>query len=386
VSTDHAETERRATPLELFFDLVFVFAFTQVTTLMSDDATWGGLSRGVLILALLWWAWESYAWFTNTVDPDEGAVRGAILVAMAAMFVAALAVPDAFSRHAGVFALGLVVVLLMHVTLYALSAKGDRDLLSAVLRLAPGFFVSSALLTGGAFADGGLRSLLWFGALVAGFLAPVLAGTTGWRVYPVHFAERHELIVIIALGESLVAIGLGARGTGLTASVILAAVLGLVVATAFWLAYFDFFSIRGPQLLASRAGAERAALARDIYAYLHLPMIVGIVLFAVAMKKTLSHVGDELAAIPAVALCVGSFLYLAAFSAMRVRIERKLSRGRSAAAIAFLLLLPVALAVPALAALALVTAVWAGLHAYELIWWREARAQTRALRAPAAAS
>ena len=167
---------------------------------------------------------------------------------------------------------------------------------------------------------------------------------------------------------------------------IVAAVLGLAVATSFWLAYFDFFPIRAQQLLADRSGAQRAALARDAYTYLHLPMVAGIVLFAFAMKTTLAHVGDELDTISAVGLCGGPALYLFAYVALRLRVSRTLGRGRLVAAVACALLLPVAVVVPALVALTLVAAVWVALHAYEIIWWREARARTRALRLPASAS
>jgi low temperature requirement protein LtrA len=383
--TEHrAEHERRVTPLELFFDLVFVFAFTQVTTMLSDDATWGGLGRGLLMLAALWWAWAGYAWLTNTVDPDEGPVRVAMLAAMAAMFVAALAVPDAFGRHGVVFGVAFLIVRVMHVALYALAGRGDRDLLAAVLRITPSTVVGAALIIGAGFVDSGLKPVLWLAALAVDYIGPLVGGTSGWRVHPAHFAERHELILIIALGESLIAIGLGAAGNGIGTGVIVTSVLGLVVATSFWLAYFDFFSIRGQQMLAESRGVRRAALARDVYSYLHLPMVVGIVLFALAMKKTLAHFGDDLDTIPAFGLCGGSALYLLAYAALRVRVERRLSRGRFVAAIVFALLWPVAVAVPALVALTLVTAVWVALHAYELIWWREARVRTRALRIPAA--
>ena len=387
MSSLYDERERRVTPLELFFDLVFVFAFTQVTTLLSDDATWGGLGRGLLVLAALWWAWAGYAWLTNAVDPSEGAVSGAMLVAMAAMFVAALAVPSAFGRHAVVFGVAFLIVGVMHLTLYSVAARGrDPDLLAAVLRIAPSTLLGAALIVVAGFVQSGLRPVLWLGALAVGYFGPLLGGASGWRIQPAHFVERHELIVIIALGESLVAIGLGAAGTGLDTGVIVAAVLGLLVAASFWLAYFDFFTIRGQQLVADRSGAQRTALARDVYSYLHLPMVAGIVLFALAMKKTLAHVGDELDTIPALGLCGGSALYLLAYVALRVRVSRTLGRGRLVAAVVSALLLPLAVAVPALVALTLVAAVWVALHAYEIIWWREDRARTRALRLPASAA
>jgi low temperature requirement protein LtrA len=386
VSEQHAEREQRVTPLELFFDLVFVFAFTQVTTVLSDDPTWGGLGHGLLILAALWWAWAAYAWLTNTVDPGEGAVWGAMLVAMAAMFVAALAVPEAFGRHGVVFGVAFLIVNVMHLTLYALMARGDRDLLAAILRIAPSALTGAALIIAAGFVHGGLRSGLWLAALAVGLFGPLLSGLSGWRVQPAHFVERHGLIVIIAIGESLIAIGLGARGTGLGAGVIVAAELGLAVTSSFWLAYFDFFPIRAQQLLADRSGAQRTALARDAYTYLHLPMVAGIVLFAFAMKTTLAHVGDELDTISAVGLCGGPALYLFAYVLLRLRVSRTLGRGRLVAAVASALLLPIAVVVPALIALTLVTAVWVALHAYEIIWWREARARTRALGLPASTS
>jgi low temperature requirement protein LtrA len=386
VTEQHPEREQRVTPLELFFDLVFVFAFTQVTTVLSDDPTWGGLGHGLLILAALWWAWAAYAWLTNTVDPGVGPLWGAMLVAMAAMFVAALAVPDAFGRHGVVFGVAFLIVTVMHLTLYALAARGDRDLLAAILRIAPAALAGAALIVAAGFVQGGLRAMLWLAGLAVALLWPLLSGMSGWRVQPGHFVERHGLIVIIAIGESLIAIGLGARGSGLGTGVIVAAVLGLVVVASFWLAYFDFFQIRGQQILADRTGAQRTALARDVYTYLHLPMVAGIVLFAFAMKETLADVGDELDTIPALGLCAGPALYLFAYVALRLRVARTLGGGRLVAAAACALLLPIALVVPALVALTLVAAVWVALHAYEIIWWREARAQTRALRLPASAA
>ena len=375
----HAEREQRVTPLELFFDLVFVFALTQVTTVLSDNPTWSGLGHALLILGVLWWAWATYAWLTNTVDPGLGAVSAAMLVAMAAMFVTALAVPDAFGSHGVLFGVAFLIVTVMYLALYGLSARHDPDLLAAILRIAPSTLVGALLIILAGFADGGLRSILWLTALAVVFVAPLLLGISGWRVQPAHFAERHGLIVIIAIGESLIAIGLGEAVSGLSTEVIVAAVLGFAVTTSFWLAYFDFFTVRAHRLLADRSGAERAALARDIYSYLHFPMVAGIVLFAFAMKTTLADVDGELGTIPALGLCGGPALFLFAFVAIRVRVSRTVRGGRLIAAVAFALLWPVAVVVPALSALTLVAIVWVGLHAYEVIWWREARAQTRAL-------
>ena len=378
VSEQALEREHRITPLELFFDLVFVFAFTQVTSVFLGDQSWAGLGHGLLILAALWSVWASYAWLTNTVDAGQDAVLAAIVVAMAAIFIAALAVPDAFGRHGVIFGVALLIASLMYLALHALSARPDRELLAAILRIAPSNLLSAALVVAAGFAGDALKSSLWLVALAVGLSGPLLGGLQGWRLQPAHFVERHGLIVIIAIGESVFAMGVGARSANLGVGVIVAAVLGLLVAAAFWLAYFDFAPARLQQLLTERRGSVRVALARDVYSYLHLPMVAGIVLLAFAMEVTLAHVGKKLDTIPAVALCAGPALYLFAYSAVRVRVSRALSRA--IAAVVCAAVLPIALAVPALAALAQVAAVWVLLHTYEVIRYREERAQARALR------
>jgi low temperature requirement protein LtrA len=377
MSVAAVEHEHRVTPRELFFDLVFVFAFTQVATLLADDPTFAGIGRGVLVLAALWWAWTAYAWLMNVVDPEEGAVGAALLVALIAMFVAALVVPEVFDGEGVLFGAAFLVVCAIHIVLYALAGRGNPDLLGAVLRLAPWTLLGATLILVASLTDGA-RIWLWLAALACSYVGAALGGT-GWYVHPSHFAERHGLVVIIALGETFIAIGIGATGIDIGLGEIVAAVLGILVAASFWLAYFDFFSIRGERILVDLQGTERVSLARDVYVYGHFPMIVGIVLFAFAMKTIVAHVGDELNSVVAFALCGGSALYLLTYSATRIRIERRLSRGRFVAALLFLLLLPLATRVPALAVLALVTAVWLALHAYELVWWREARAESRSV-------
>jgi low temperature requirement protein LtrA len=386
VSAQPLEREQRVTPLELFFDLVFVFAFTQVTTVLSHDPHWSGLGHALLLLVALWWAWAWYAWLTNAVDPNEALVWGTVIVASGAMFIGALAVPEAFGRHGRVFGLAFLIVALMWLTLYALSARGDPDLFRAVLRIMPSSITGAILIAVAGFVNGGLKPALWLVALVVGFAGPLFIRVSGWRVHPAYFVERHGLIVIIAIGESLAAIGLGARSGGLGAGVIVAAVFGLAVSASFWLAYFDFFTIRAQRTLGERRGEQRTAFARDVFTYLHLPMVVGIVLFAFGMKVTLAQVGDELSSVPAVALCGGPALFLLAFVGLRLRVAHSIAGGRTVAAVACAALVPAALAVPAVVALALVTAVWIALHAYELIWWRAARADLRARRVPASAS
>ena len=377
--------EQRVTPLELFFDLVFVFGLTQVTTVLSNNPTWSGVGHGLLILCALWWAWASYAWLTNVTDTNDSLVWGTMLVAMAAMFVASLAVPTAFTTHGVVFGVSFLIVAAMHPALYAVAARGDRDLLAAIARITPWSIVGAALVTAAGFVDESIRPAFWVASLLVGLVGPLLIGVSGWRVHPAHFVERHGLIVIIAIGESLVAIGFGARETRLSLGVIGAAVLGFAVVASFWLAYFDFFTIRAERLLEDRSGGRRTALARDTFTYLHLPMVSGIVLFAFAMKTTLAHIGKDLPTVPAVALCAGPALYLLAFVGVRLRVTGRASSGRLVAGLACAAVIPVALTSPAIVALALVAAVWIALHAYELIWWREARAETRAPQSTASA-
>jgi len=386
-----AEREQRVTPLELFFDLVFVFGVTQVTNLMSDDPTWPGLGRGLLVLAAIWWAWSGYAWLTNVLEPEEGTVRSAMVAAMAAMLVVALAVPEAFGEHGVLFGVAFLIVRLLHLQLFVLAGKRDADMLRAVLRFAPPSLVASALLIMAGFLDGSAQAALWLAALAVDYSAALTGRGEGWRVSPAHFAERHGLIVIIALGESIVSIGIGAAGVALSTSIVAAAVLAIVAVAALWWAYFDVYAVQAQRQLSELSRAARSRFARDYYSYLHLPMIAGIVLFALGLKKTIEHVGDPLATVPAVALCGGLALYFFTHVVLRVRSVQAIRRsaaqhpgwfgfGRPAATIAVLALLPAALELSALTALALVTAVCCALIVYDLVHYRGERTQIRAAR------
>jgi low temperature requirement protein LtrA len=386
-----AEREQRVTPLELFFDLVFVFGLTQVTNLMSEDPTWHGLGRGVLVLAALWWAWAAYAWLTNALEPEEGMVRGAMVAAMAAMLVSALAVPHAFGDDGVLFGVAYLIVRLLHLELFAIAGKRDPELLRAVLRLVPAAIAAPSLLIAAGFLDGRVQAALWIVALTADYVAGFVGRGRGWRVSPAHFAERHGLIVIIALGESIVSIGIGAAGVALTPSIVAAAVLGIVAVAALWWAYFDVYAVQAQRQLSGMSGTARALLARDYYSYLHMPMIAGIVLFALGLKKTIERVGDPLATVPAVALCGGLALYFFTHVVLRIRAVQAMRRaaaerpgwfgvGRPAATIAVLALIPAALELSALTALALVTAVCCALVAYDVIRYREERIEIRAAR------
>ncbi|MDQ3992195.1 MAG: low temperature requirement protein A [Actinomycetota bacterium] len=378
---EHVESQQRVTPLELFFDLVFVFALTQVTSLMAADPTWGGLAKGLLVLAAVWWAWAAYAWLTNTLDPEEGSVRLTMLSAMAAMLLVALAVPDAFGDDALLFGIAYLLVRVLHIALYVAGTRRDADVLGAVRRMTPTATAGPALLLAAAAFDGVGQAALWVFALAIDYLGVLVGRAQGWRVSPGHFAERHGLVVIIALGESIVAIG--AAGLDLDAGVIAAAVLGIAVAAALWWAYFDVVAIVAERKLTEAEGAVRAALARDSYSYLHLPIVAGIVLFALGLKKTIGHVDEPLELVPALGLCGGVALYLLAHVAFRLRNVGTVSRRRLVAAVALVGLIPAAVSVTALTALALTTAIVVALIAYEALRFREARARVRRPQASA---
>src|SRR5919201_353833 len=269
-SEDLVETERVVTPLELFFDLVFVYAITQVTTLWAATPTWAGLGRGMLVLAALWWTWVAYSWLTTTVDAEAGATRAAMLAAMAAMLVASLAVPGAFGRDALAFGLAYTAVRLLHILVYAL-ATDDVDVVAA------------------AAFHGGARVLLWCTALALDYGGVWVRGVSGWTLSPAHFAERHGDIVIIALGESIAAVGVGATGQRVDVSLAIAATLGLAIAAALWWAYFDVVARVAARRLRRLRGEARIRMARDSYTFLHLPLVTGIVLIALGVKKTLAH-------------------------------------------------------------------------------------------------
>jgi low temperature requirement protein LtrA len=370
----------RVTPLELFFDLVFVLALTQCTALIvREHTTWLALARGLLVLTVLWWSWGGYAWLTSVVDPEEGAVRLAIFAAMAALLVTALCVPGAFGAEALLFACAYGAVRGAHILLFRLASRDDPLLRHSVVGLAWSTALGVGLLVLAAFAGGTARDLLWVVAVGLDMGGPYLFGADGWKLVPGHFAERHGAIVIIALGESIVALGVGAK-VHLTAGVVLAAVLGVVVAAALWWLYFDVVALVAERRLArATEGRERNELARDSYSYLHLPMVAGIALLAVGLKLTLEHVSRPLQLVPAVALLGGGALYLLAHVAFRLRNMHSLNRRRLLCAVLLLALIPavVALSLASLATLAILAALLVALIAYEALRYADVRERVR---------
>jgi len=355
----------RVTPLELFFDLVFVLAITQCTGLMSHDQTWSGLAQGLLILAVLWWAWVGYAWLTSVIDPEAGAVRGVIFVAMAALLIVSLCVQEAFGNLALTFALAIGVFRAAHIALFMLAGADDEGLRRSVIGLAVSTAIAVGILALASLFDGLAQGALWALAIFLDMAGPYFFGSEGWKLVPGHFAERHGLILIIALGESIVAIGVGASGS-LDLGIGAAAVLGVFLAAALWWTYFDVVALVSARRLGeAKPGREQNALARDSYSYIHLLLVAGIVLVALGMKVTIGHHSDRLHDVPAAALLGGLALYLLGLVAFRYRHIQTLNRQRLGLAIVLVLLIPVATAVPALISLAVaVVLIWA-MIAYE---------------------
>ena len=376
--TAHAEPmEQRVTPLELFFDLVFVFAITRVTALMAHDLSWTTIGQGLLVLAALWWGWAAFAWLTNHVAGDDLQARLVVFVAMAAMVLVALAVPEAFGDHALVFALGYLVMRMAHLGLYWVASREEAEVHVAVARLLPTAVAGPLLLVVAAYADGALQVALWLTALAIDYGGPLVRGVAGYRVHPAHFAERFGLIMIIALGESIVAIGVGAGDHPLDAAIAVAAVLAVVGSAGLWWAYFDVVAPVAHRRLGELTGVARNTLARDSFAYLHLPMIAGIQLFALGVEQVVGHVDETLALEASAALFGGVALYLLAHVAFRLRNVGSLNRQRLVAAAVLAACVPLGTELDALAALAVPCAVVVALIAYETVRFGADRARVR---------
>lgn len=386
------EATHRVTTLELLFDLVFVFAFTQVTALMGANPTTAGALRGLVLLALLWWAWSAYAWLGNLAHAEEGVVRLGIIVAIAAMFIVALAIPESFDDlPSGVFAPFVLaacyaIVRLVQLACYYLAASQDPGQRHMLLLMAVPVTAAAGLLVAGGALGPPYQTAVWALALVVDYTGLWLIGTSGWRLTaPGHFAERHSLIVIVAIGESLVALGVGVSEQPLSAAVILAATLGVMVAVALWWLYFDVVAHVAERVLGQAQGEERGRLARDSYTYLHFPIVISIIFIALGQKKALEYVADTtthdltdpLTGVPLIALYGGIAVYLLGHVAFRRRNIRTWNPHRSITAAVFLLLLPIAWQLPALAALALAASLLAALVTYEMIRFGDARAQVR---------
>jgi len=391
------QAQARVTPLELFFDLVFVFALTQVTAYMADELNWQGILRGALVIMLLWWAWTGYAWLANVASAEEPPIKLSILAGMSAMFVLALCIPEAFDDAPGglngpvVLALCYLLFRFMHFVMFMIVARDDPGLRSQLLRFAPSVLVGSAVLLVASQYDGWAQTALWMLALVADYVGTALGGFSGWRLpAPRHFSERHGLILIVALGESIVAIGVGVAKEPISWVIILASLLGLVLASAMWWAYFDVSALLGEHALASEPPETRVRLARNAYSFGHMPLAVGVVLVALGLKEVLLYVSDSshheltepLPSVALAALIGGVVVYLLGHVVFKWLTVHSVSAVRLAAAGVLLLAIPVIAGRPALLQLGVVALIVVCAVLIESVIFAESRRRIRAELAP----
>jgi low temperature requirement protein LtrA len=380
------------TPLELFFDLVFVFALTQVTAYMADELSWHGILRGVLIVMLLWWSWTAYAWIANVVSAEEGQIKLVMLAAMATMFLMALCIPEAFDDAPGglsgpvVLAICYLVFRIMHLLLFWILSRDDRGLRQQVLRFTPSVLGSTLLLLVASRFEGWVQTALWMAALAVDYIGTALGGASGWRLpAPKHFAERHGLIVIVALGESIVAIGVGVAQRPISMAIIVASVLGLVLASAMWWAYFDVSALQGEHALSSEPIETRPRLGRNAFSFAHLPLVASVVLTALGIKKVLEYVSDTelhtladpLKGVVLAALVGGVALYLLAHVLFKWLTVHRVSVVRLTAAGALLVAWPLTGSLPALWQLGVVAGVLTVALVVESVIWAQSRHQIR---------
>jgi low temperature requirement protein LtrA len=372
------EEERKTSYLELFFDLVFVFAFTQVTALILEDTSVQGFLRSALVLAMVWWAWSAYAWMTNAIDIENVVTRLIVFAAMASGFFMALAVPDAFQDEAAWFAVAYFVVRVLNSALYAWGVRGVPGQLAAVLRLSPWFVLAAVVALVGGFVDADYRAWVWLASLAIDVVGTLTVAREDWRVSASHFAERFALIVIIALGESIVAIGIATSGLERDATYALSVTVAFAGVAALWWAYFDFVAVAAERSLRLASRAARGPLARDVFTYFHYPVVLGIILYAVAAKKTLEHPLDPLSDAGRWALGLGIAVFLVGFALMRFRVVRRIAWERLAAAVVALVLAVALDGTDAVVTLGVVIIVLMLSVAVEAARLREIRASLRA--------
>ena len=371
------QAQATVTPLELFFDLVFVFALTQVTAFMADELNWQGILRGALVIMLLWWAWTGYAWL--------------------AMFVLALCIPEAFDDLPGglngpvLLAVCYLLFRFMHFVMFMIIAQDDPGLRSQLLRFAPSVVAGSAVLLVASQFHGWVQTTLWVLALVADYIGTALGGFSGWRLpAPGHFSERHGLIVIVALGESIVAIGVGVAKEPISWVIIIASLLGLILAFALWWAYFDVSALLGEHALASEPPETRVRMARNAYSFAHMPLAVGIVLVAFGLKEVLLYVSDSshheltdpLPPVALAALVGGAAIYLLGHVVFKWLTVHAFSVVRVAAAAALLVATPLIAETPALVQLGVVALLVACAVVIESVVFAKSRRKIRAELAP----
>ncbi|WP_405167720.1 low temperature requirement protein A [Nocardia sp. NBC_01499] len=380
------------TQLELFFDLVLVFAFTMVTDLAAEETSVKNIVRAFLVLAVMWWLWIAYSWLGNVVRADEGFARVAMFTAMGGAFLAALAIPEAFHDLPGgwygplVFAIAYLIVRLVHVGMFWLASADDAQLRGQVLRWSLGSItLGTTLLVIAAMTSGAVQIGLWIAAIAGDYLWTLFAGND-WRLNSAsHFAERYGLIIIVALGESIVSIGIGVAGLPISWPIAVGALLGLAVSGLLWWTYFDVAALSIEHELKHADGARQIKIARGAYTFWHFPMIVGIIALSLGLKKILYYVGDSahhtlkdaLYGIPLFALYGGVVLYLIALVGAKRYATGAVSMPRVVVIVLLLALIPLAAALPALASLAILCAVLVVLIVWETIQFAQPREAIR---------
>ena len=364
ISTDSREDVRVST-LELFFDLVFVFTITQLTSVLARHPNGLGVLHVGLMLVVIWWMYGGYAWLTNVVAPDRIAYQLLLLGGMAAFLVISLAIPTAFAGGGIAFGVGYLVVVLIHSGLFSRSRAGESGL--AILKVAP-LNVAAALsiLTGG-IAGGTARGILW-GVAVAVIVLPSLRPPDPrFEIAPGHFVERHGLVVIVALGESVVAVGIGATAHALTVGLVAVAVLGLALTACLWWAYFgEGEDEKALDAMRSASPRDRPRLALNGFYHWHLLILFGIIALASALESGIAHAGEELAFARALALAGGVACFLVGDALFRRTLRIGALRWRLAAAPLALATIPLGTEVSAVAQLAALVAVLLGCLVLEL--------------------
>jgi low temperature requirement protein LtrA len=378
------DDNHRVTNLELFFDLVFVFALTQITSLVDHEPNALGFGRGTVLLGMIWFAWTAYSWLGNQAHADRGLMRVSMLTALIGMFFTAVAIPSSFqSGRAGALLLvtAYITVRAAHIAVYWIAASADPELRRQLVRGFAGTSGSVVLWIAGACVNEHLRLGLWLAGWAIDFVGVyVTSRDPDWRLTAAgHFAERFGLIVLIAIGESLVSIGVGVSNEPITWRFIAAVLAGLIVAIALWWLYFDVVAHVAERELRRRTGKARVELARDSFTYLHLPIVAGIVLTALGLKFAMETHPDHI--VGALSLFGGMALYLVSLSALRRRDLGSWNVQRLVVAASLLALIPLVGHLDGLGELLVLAVASAALVSYELIRFADRRAQIRSAEA-----
>ena len=382
----NAGEEQRATTLELFYDLVFVFAITQVSHLLLVHVSWTGAGEAALCLLVVWWAWNYTTWVTNELDPDSVMVRLLLIAIMLGSLLMAVAIPEAFGEHGLLFAASYVAIQVgRHTFLTFASASAGTIERERAGRILAWFVAAGVLWIAGGFADGSERVALWIAALAIDYTAPLVTfwvpgraplSPSAWDVETSHFAERFQLFVIIALGETIVITGATTSALDLDVTTVVAFGLAFLSTAALWWLYFGYVATIAERRL--ELTDRRTELARDAYTYLHAGIVAGIVLTAVGDELVIAHPTEQLPYDELAVVVSGPALYLLAHVAMRLRKAGTVSARRLSGAIACIAVGLVGLVVPALA----VSALLVGVLIAVIVWERVAEARREARGAP----